>query len=83
MKQDLNKITLNPRYVASCLPAARGVDVIHGRDSKVFNMELADIRLRKNHCAGWRSLVEAKKGAKIAVKETDMLGEEVLVVTTT
>lgn len=37
----------------------------------VFNITLADIPERKN------DLVEAKKDATIAIKVTDMLGEEV------
>ena len=43
-------------------------------ESKIFSIPLADVPKRKNH------LVEAKKGATVAVKVMDMLGEEVLVV---
>jgi hypothetical protein len=44
---------------------------------KVFNITLTDVSERHN------DLVEASKGATVAIKLTDMLGEEVLVVKTT
>jgi DNA modification methylase len=49
-------------------------------DGKVFNITLADVPEKKNDLVAGKYLVEAKKGATIAVKVTDMLGEEVLVV---
>ena len=49
-------------------------------DGKVFNITLADVPERKNDLVEGKYTVEAKKGATIAVKVTDMLGEEVLVV---
>ncbi|HJS20821.1 MAG TPA: hypothetical protein VJ785_18890, partial [Anaerolineales bacterium] len=48
-------------------------------DGAVFNITLADVPERKNDLVEGRYSVEAKKGAVIAVKVTDMLGEEVLV----
>jgi len=47
---------------------------------KVFNITLADVPEKKNDLVDGKYLVEAKKGATIAVKVTDMLGEELLVV---
>jgi hypothetical protein len=49
-------------------------------DGKVFNILLADVPERKNDLVKGKYVVEAKKGARVAVKVTDMLGEEVLVV---
>jgi adenine-specific DNA-methyltransferase len=49
-------------------------------DGKVFNITLADVPEKKNDLVEVKYVVEAKKGAAIAVKITDMLGEEVLVV---
>jgi len=49
-------------------------------DGKVFNITLADVPERKNDLVDGKYVVEVKKGASIAVKVTDMLGEEVLVV---
>jgi adenine-specific DNA-methyltransferase len=49
-------------------------------DGKVFNITLADVPERKNDLVGGKYVVEAKKSATVAVKVTDMLGEEVLVV---
>jgi hypothetical protein len=49
-------------------------------DGEVFNITLADVPERKNDLVEGKYTVEAKKGATIAVKVTDMLGEEVLVV---
>lgn len=49
-------------------------------DGKVFNITLADIPEKKNDLVDGKYVVEAKKGATIAVKVTDMLGEEVLVI---
>ncbi len=48
-------------------------------DGKVFNITLADVPERKNDLVEGKYAVEAKKGVTIAVKVTDMLGEEVLV----
>jgi hypothetical protein len=48
--------------------------------NKVFNITLADVPEKKNNLMDGKYLVEAKKVATIAVKVTDMLGEEVLVV---
>ena len=47
---------------------------------KVFNITLADVPGRKNDLVEGKYVIEAKKGATVAVKVTDMLGEEVLVV---
>jgi hypothetical protein len=49
-------------------------------DGAVFNITLADVPERKNDLVEGKYSVETKKGAAIAVKVTDMLGEEVLVV---
>lgn len=49
-------------------------------DGEVFNITLADVPERKNDLVEGKYVVEAKKGATVAVKVTDMLGEEVLVV---
>ncbi|MDP1715335.1 MAG: site-specific DNA-methyltransferase [Anaerolineales bacterium] len=49
-------------------------------DGKVFNITLADVPEKKNDLVEGKYVVEAKKNAIIAVKVTDMLGEEVLVV---
>ncbi len=49
-------------------------------DGKVFNITLADVPERKNDLVGGKYVIETKKGATVAVKVTDMLGEEVLVV---
>lgn len=49
-------------------------------DGKVFNITLADVPEKKNDLVVGKYEVEAKKGSTIAVKITDMLGEEVLVV---
>jgi len=48
--------------------------------NKVFNIILADVPEKKTDLVEGKYLVEAKKGATVAVKVTDMLGEEVLVV---
>jgi hypothetical protein len=49
-------------------------------DGKVFNITLADVPEKKNDLVEGKYEMEAKKGSTIAVKITDMLGEEVLVV---
>ena len=49
-------------------------------DGSIFNITLADIPERKNDLVEGKYMVEAQKGATIAVKVTDMLGEEMLVV---
>jgi hypothetical protein len=49
-------------------------------DGKVFNITLADAPERKNDLVEGKYVLEAKKGARVAVKVTDMLGEEVLLV---
>jgi hypothetical protein len=49
-------------------------------DGKVFNIMLVDVPEKKNDLVEGKYVVEAKKGATVAVKVTDMLGEEVLVV---
>jgi len=49
-------------------------------DGKVFNIALADVPAKKNDLVEGKYLVEVAEGAKVAVKVTDMLGEEVLVV---
>ena len=49
-------------------------------NGKVFNITLADVRERKNDLVEGKYVVEAKKGAMVALKVTDMLGEEVWVV---
>ena len=49
-------------------------------DGNVFNITLADIPERKNNLVEGKYVVEATKGATLAVKVTDMLGQEVLVV---
>jgi adenine-specific DNA-methyltransferase len=49
-------------------------------DGKVFNITLADVPERKNDLVEGKYSVEAKKGATVAVKVMDMLGEEVLMI---
>ena len=49
-------------------------------DGHVFNITLADVPEKKNDLVMGKYQVEAKKGSTVAVKVTDMLGEEVLVV---
>jgi DNA modification methylase len=49
-------------------------------DGKVFNIMLADVPEKKNDLVKGKYVIEAKKGATIAVKVTDMLGEEIMVV---
>ena len=49
-------------------------------DGQVFNITLADVPEKKNDLVVGEYQVEAKKGSTLAVKVTDMLGEEVLVV---
>jgi adenine-specific DNA-methyltransferase len=49
-------------------------------DGHAFNITLADVPERKNDLVEGKYLVEVKEGAMVAVKVTDMLGEEVLVV---
>ena len=48
-------------------------------DGKVFNITLADVPEKKNDLVVGNYVVEAASGATLAVKLTDMLGEEVLV----
>jgi hypothetical protein len=47
-------------------------------DGKVFNIALADVPAKKNDLVEGEYVVEAAEGARVAVKVTDMLGEEVL-----
>lgn len=49
-------------------------------DGKVFSITLADVPERKNDLVEGKYVIEAKKGTTVAVKVTDMLGEEVLMV---
>jgi hypothetical protein len=49
-------------------------------DGDVFNITLADVPEKKNDLVEGKYVIEAKTGATVAVKVTDMLGEEVLVV---
>jgi DNA modification methylase len=49
-------------------------------NGEVFNITLADVPERKNDLVEGKYVLEAKEGATVAVKVTDMLGEEVLVV---
>ena len=49
-------------------------------DDKVFNITLSDVPEKKNDLVEGKYAVEAAQGATVAVKLTDMLGEEVLVV---
>jgi adenine-specific DNA-methyltransferase len=49
-------------------------------DGDVFNITLADVPERKNDLVVGKYVIKAKKGSRVAVKVTDMLGEEVLVV---
>ncbi|MBN2117971.1 MAG: site-specific DNA-methyltransferase [Anaerolineales bacterium] len=53
------------------------IDADYG--GKVFNITLADVPERKNDLVQGKYVVEAKRGTTIAVKVTDMLGEEVLI----
>ena len=49
-------------------------------DGEVFNIALADVPAKKNDLVEGKYVVEVAEGARVAVKVTDMLGEEVLVV---
>ncbi len=49
-------------------------------DGEVFNITLSDVPERKNDLVEGKYAVQADAGARVAVKVTDMLGEEVLVV---
>lgn len=49
-------------------------------NGQVFNITLADVPEKKNDLVEGHYTVQAPKGSAIAVKITDMLGEEVLVV---
>jgi hypothetical protein len=51
-------------------------------NGEVFNITLADVPERKSDLVEGKYVVENKEGATIAVKITDMLGEEVLVLST-
>jgi len=47
-------------------------------DGEVFNIALADVPAKKNDLVDGKYVVDAAEGAQVAVKVTDMLGEEVL-----
>ncbi len=47
-------------------------------DGQIFNITLADIPERKTDLVQGKYTLEAPKGATLAIKITDMLGEEVL-----
>jgi len=47
-------------------------------DGEVFNIALADVPAKKNDLVDGKYVVEVAEGARVAVKVTDMLGEEVL-----
>ena len=49
-------------------------------DGKVFNITLSNVPEKKNDLVVGKYLVGVSDGATLAVKLTDMLGEEVLVV---
>jgi hypothetical protein len=49
-------------------------------DGKMFNITVADVPEKKNDPVKGKNIVDGKKGATVAVKVTDMLGEEALVV---
>jgi hypothetical protein len=49
-------------------------------DGQVFNICLADVPEKKSDLVEGKYRLSTAEGAKIAVKITDMLGEEVLVV---
>ncbi len=49
-------------------------------DGQVFNITLADVPEKKSDLVDGKYLIQAEPGASIAVKITDMLGEEVLVI---
>lgn len=46
----------------------------------MFNITLVDVPERKNDLVEGKYVIEAKMGVTVAVKVTDMLGEEVLAV---
>jgi hypothetical protein len=48
-------------------------------DGKVFNIELSDVPERKQDFVAGRYELPASDRATVAVKITDMLGEEVLI----
>ena len=47
-------------------------------NGEVFNIALADVPAKKNDLVEGKYVVDAAEGARVAVKVTDMLGEEVL-----
>ena len=47
-------------------------------DGEVFNIALADVPAKKNDLVEGKYVVDVAEGARVAVKVTDMLGEEVL-----
>ncbi|MBN1453085.1 MAG: site-specific DNA-methyltransferase [Anaerolineales bacterium] len=47
-------------------------------DGEVFNIALADVPAKKNDLVEGKYVVEVTEGTRVAVKVTDMLGEEVL-----
>ena len=47
-------------------------------DGEVFNIALADVPAKKNDLVDGKYMVDVAEGARVAVKVTDMLGEEVL-----
>ena len=49
-------------------------------NGKVFNITPADVPERKNDLVERKYVIEAQRGATVAVRVTDMLGEEVWVV---
>ena len=49
-------------------------------DGEVFNIALADVPAKKNDLVEGKYVVDVAEGAHAAVKVTDMLGEEVLVI---
>jgi hypothetical protein len=51
-------------------------------NGEVFKITLADVSERENDLVEGKYVVETRNGSVIAVKVTDMLGEEVLVLST-
>ena len=47
-------------------------------DGEVFNIALADVPAKKNDLVDGKYVVDVVEGARVAIKVTDMLGEEVL-----
>ena len=76
----LVELRANSRTASDWRSMVDSVMIDSAYNGKVFNITLADVPERKNDLVDGKYVVEAKKGATVAVMVTDMLGEEVWVV---